>query len=113
MSWKDYIPKENRSAFKNAFIDLLTNVEFRFLMENAAFYGTHHHYDDVHRKKDEEACDDCLDDSDDRDTREFAQSFFKRLWENACENAVIEPIHKKKRNEEEELEQSEAEQKCL
>ena len=107
MSWKDYVPKEKRSVFKQSFIELLTDVELPSLMNSAAFYGTHHHYDEGHLNDKEEACDNCLDDSDDRNTKEFAYSFFKGLWEKACANAVVEPQHKKKKRTEEEEEEEE------
>lgn len=96
MSWKDHIPKEKRDAFKRAFTRIITEDKFSSLLSSAFFYGTHHHFSDFKH----EWCDDCLDDSDDRDTKDFAESFFSRLWKDACAEAGIdeaEPKMKKRR----------------
>jgi hypothetical protein len=99
MSWKTYVPKDKQYAFKGAFMQQLITEELDYLMEKACFYGTRHRYDDYHKEKGEDACEDCLDDSDDRDTREQAEAFFERLWEETCAMTRVEKKRKIKEEE--------------
>lgn len=100
MSWKDHVPKEKRNDFRKAFARIVSEDRLDALIGSAVFYGTKHRYCG------EKDCDpeNHFDDSDDRDTKIFAEDFFDSLWKDACAEAGIEAEPRaKKQKENEEL----------
>jgi hypothetical protein len=97
MSWEKYVPKEMREKFREAFIRILVTKKIDSLMNDACFFGTHHHYSSCTVDKD---CEDCYGDSTDRDLKEYAQSFNLDLWCEVFGELMIEPVYQVEDNDE-------------
>jgi len=98
--WTDYVPAGRLNEFRTAFIQIVLSENIECMLEQAHFYATRHNTNNC---PDIGGCEECLDDSDDRDTKEFAEHFFSSLWKRTCEKIELEePSSAKKQKQEEE-----------
>lgn len=86
--WRYYVQEEHRNAFRDEFARIVT-AKLDKLLDEACFFGTHHHYDDCLGGCDDE----CWGDSDERDMKENTKEFYGSLWRQTFESLKLAPVN--------------------
>ena len=84
--WKQYVPNNKIQKFKKEFTNIvMTKIED--MLDEACYFGTHHSMYDCNYDN----CENCWDDSENRDIRDNAIFFYQNLWNDSFAALDIKP----------------------